>query len=176
MLGNKKSIDCKRGKYAENEFFNFLQSTEEHTEIILRDYFYWDIELINGKSITKYEIKLDDFSYEIYEDNTVVSDDGYGTLLIEFESEGKPSGISTTKADFFVIVVKKSKEFWIIKTENLKRVILMNEKYIQVCGDNNSSKAYLILKEKNRKFFEIIKYGDGKYTREIPHSIQYRLE
>jgi len=52
----------------------------------------------------------------------------------------------------------------------------MNEKYIQVCGDNNSSKAYLILKEKNRKFFEIIKYGDGKYTREIPHSIQYRLE
>jgi len=111
MLGNKKSIDCKRGKYAENEFFNFLQSTEEHTEIILRDYFYWDIELINGKSITKYEIKLDDFSYEIYEDNTVVSDDGYGTLLIEFESEGKPSGIQQPKQITSLLWLRNQKSF-----------------------------------------------------------------
>ena len=119
---------------------------------------------------------MDDFSYEIREGNMVIDDDGYGTLLIEFENEGKPSGISTTKAEYFVIVVKKMNEIWISSTKNLKRIIQRNPEFIMKCGDNKSVRAYLILKEKNRKFFEIINYGDGQYTREIPRTIQYRLE
>ena len=47
MTGTKKSKDAKRGKYAEHLVLDYLRETKEHTELILRDYFYWDIELIN---------------------------------------------------------------------------------------------------------------------------------
>lgn len=64
----------------------------------------------NGKIFT-YEIKTD-----IYPIDT-------GRMIIEFESRGKPSGISVTKADYFCYYYKNLGEVWNIKTSSLRAIV-----------------------------------------------------
>ena len=72
-----------------------------------------------------------------------------GNLAIEYESRGKPSGISTTEAEYWVFVLSKEYEdkvIIIIETDRLKdvaRKYYMNGK-IKKMGDSNTSIAVLI--------------------------------
>lgn len=67
--------------------------------------------------------------------------DAFSSIFIEYESRGKPSGISTSKADYYCIVLKKS--FVIIETEKLKKLCkpYFNTKRQILGGDNNTSKG-----------------------------------
>mgnify|MGYP000878541439 CR=1 FL=1 len=74
-------------------------------------------------------------------------------IIFEYMSWGKPSGISTSKSDYFVYVYPCLNEIWIIKTKKLKKVIeFYNPTYsqeLQYCwntvfaGDDKSSRCYL---------------------------------
>ncbi|MBN2661562.1 MAG: hypothetical protein JXR54_09875 [Tannerellaceae bacterium] len=72
-----------------------------------------------------------------------------GNIAVEFESRGKPSGITTTKADYwcFVIEVKSKQDLMIlVETKKLKDVA---RRYwdlgrIKRMGDNNTSMAVLV--------------------------------
>ncbi len=72
-----------------------------------------------------------------------------GNLAIEFESRGKPSGIATTEADYWVFVLSgqyEDKVIIIIETTRLKNVA---RKYYmdgrtKKMGDSNTSIAVLI--------------------------------
>ena len=66
-------------------------------------------------------------------------------VFVEYESRGKPSGISKTKADYYCFVVSEF-SYIIIKTTALKNKC---RKYLKTSldkkgGDNNTSKGILL--------------------------------
>jgi hypothetical protein len=81
-----------------------------------------------------------------------------GNLAVEFESRGKPSGITITQSDFFVTYFVKLKQIWNIKTEDLRKLISDN-KFKEVTGGDKGSntKLYLIPKKKFETHFKIHK-------------------
>ena len=79
-----------------------------------------------------------------------------GNIAIEYESRGKPSGISTTQADWWCFIVSgklNDKIMLLIETEKLKEIArkYYSNNWVKSMGDNNTSKAVLI------PFKEIIK-------------------
>ena len=74
-----------------------------------------------------------------------------GNIAIEFESWGKPSGIKTTKAKYWVHNLCKGKLQYariILDVPVLKRLCKKYKNNWIRCGDQKASKAYLIpLKE-----------------------------
>ncbi len=69
-----------------------------------------------------------------------------GNLAIEIESRGKPSGLSTTEADWWCFVLgsdlSKIKRFVFIETDELKQLAEMHPSVVG--GDNNTSVIKLI--------------------------------
>ena len=78
-----------------------------------------------------------------------------GNIAIEYKSRGKPSGIATTQADYWIIMFSKEYEdkfMFIIETQKLKEVTkkYFNKGSIKKMGDSNTSSAVLIpIKEIN---------------------------
>ena len=56
-------------------------------------------------------------TYEVKTDLLVGST---GNLIIEFKDKGKPSGISTTTADYWTLYSPQMERVWNIKTNDLK--------------------------------------------------------
>lgn len=72
-----------------------------------------------------------------------------GNIAIEYESRGKPSGISTTEAEYWIIIFSgdcQDKVMYIFETKWLKE--LSREYFMKgsmkAMGDNNTSMAVLI--------------------------------
>jgi|TARA_R100000479_G_scaffold42169_1_gene19051 hypothetical protein len=67
-----------------------------------------------------------------------------GNLFIEYHSRGKPSGISTTQAEYWCFLVKDV--FILIRTDDLKDILrpLFNTKADIKGGDNNTSSGILL--------------------------------
>jgi hypothetical protein len=72
-----------------------------------------------------------------------------GNIAIEFESRGKPSGISITEADYYCYIIANTKcddIYMLIAVHKLKklcRAYFLNN-CIKEIGDNNTSKAVII--------------------------------
>ena len=72
-----------------------------------------------------------------------------GNIAIEYESRGKPSGIATTQADYWIIIFSggyQDKVMYVFETQILKKV---SRKYfkkgnVKAMGDNNTSMSVLI--------------------------------
>lgn len=69
-----------------------------------------------------------------------------GNMFIEISCRGKDSGISITKAKWFVTYFKQLNEIWYIKTDNLKE-ILKNHKHVirKQSGDAGSNTIGVLL-------------------------------
>jgi hypothetical protein len=72
-----------------------------------------------------------------------------GNIAIEFESRNKPSGIATSKADYWCFIVSgemQDKIIIFIEIEKLKQLgrIYYKNNSVKLMGDNNTSKAVLI--------------------------------
>lgn len=70
-----------------------------------------------------------------------------GNIFIEYESRGKPSGLSTTTANYWIYRMNELDIAFIIPTDKLKmicREYLKEKKYIKNGGDNNTSLGLLI--------------------------------
>lgn len=87
-------------------------------------------DILNDKSI---EVKTDLKAAET------------GSVFVEYESRGNPSGISKTEADYYCFVVSKD-SFILIKTEKLKEKCrkFLNTNLDLNGGDNNTSKGILL--------------------------------
>lgn len=74
-----------------------------------------------------------------------------GNLFIEFESRGKPSGLSTTTADYWIYRMSELDSSITLPVNTLKdvcRLYYKQNKYLKNGGDENTSKAFLVpLKE-----------------------------
>ncbi|MEY4334770.1 MAG: uncultured phage MedDCM-OCT-S30-C28 [Bacteroidota bacterium] len=70
-----------------------------------------------------------------------------GNIFIEYESRGKPSGLSTTTANYWIYRMNELDIAFIIPTDKLKKICreyLKENKYIRNGGDNNTSLGLLI--------------------------------
>jgi hypothetical protein len=124
--------DLKLGLKYEVEILKYIKyDTYKQSTGIFKEY---DIKTIKDDIITKYEIKADRIAFKT------------NNLCIEYEYKNKPSGIETTKADYFgyFILKNNSHDVYIIPTNNIKQSI-KDKKYKKSMsgGDGKKSKFYL---------------------------------
>ena len=72
-----------------------------------------------------------------------------GNIAIEYESRGKPSGIATTQADYWIIIFSggyQDKVMYVFETQILKEVSreYFKKGNVKAMGDNNTSMSVLI--------------------------------
>ena len=95
----------------------------------------WVHQLFTGAKGFKIEVKLDSISHIT------------GNVFIEYISRGKPSGISTTDADYWIYKIAELNSAIILDVSNLKdklRFYHRNNMYIKRGGDNDTSIGFLI--------------------------------
>ena len=120
-------------------------------------------EFINLNDDNQYDLKMKknntEITYEIKTDVLVAPIYDTGNIFIEFESRGKKSGISVSKADWFVTYFKYLKEIWFIKSETLKTLIQENEFPIFYdAGDvGSATHGYLIKRKDFKEYFHVYK-------------------
>jgi hypothetical protein len=92
----------------------------------------WDIKLTHEGTTIYVEVKCDRKANET------------GNLAIEFECSGQPSGVSATKADYWVHFVKGQPYYYMIPIEDLKQAI-QDKKYTRTVkgGDGWRANMYL---------------------------------
>lgn len=126
--------DLKFGNFYENKLISDLK-LENVTMAPSKKFYDWDIMANN---IT-YEVKTDRYTSRT------------GNFCIEFRCNNNPSGISTSKADYYAYYVtpnlKGAKdELYLIPTNDLKQIIKNNNFQVRNLGDNKKSECYLIPK------------------------------
>ena len=117
---------------------------------------------INFNHDDKYDLLSNKYKYEIKTDSNFIK---YKSIFLEFESNEKPSGIKTSKSNYYIFVCPNNQQFELIKIFeieiNILKELITNNKFIiknAPCKDyyNNTystNKGY-ILPEKY-----LIKYG-----------------
>ena len=95
--------------------------------------------LMKGKSGS--EVK-----FEVKTDVLVNKNKDTGNVAIEIRYKKKPSGISSTEAEWFVYYFANldKENLWMIKVKDLKTLIKKNKFKIVMGGDNNDSELVLI--------------------------------
>lgn len=139
--------DIKEGEKGELIITEFL---EEKDFKLLRDNKdnQYDLKMLNhlGKETT-FEIKTD-FYCSPKRDT--------GNMFIEIESRGKLSGISVSKANWFVTYYPHFKEAWFIKSNSLRNLIEQNNFRMVTGGDPGSNtKGYLIRRSTFKENFNV---------------------
>ena len=127
---------------------------------------------INGMKIIREDIKGEDYDIimyspkadknlymEIKTDNYVNDNNDTGNIAIEIRYKGNPSGISATKADWWVYYMPEISvnNLWMMECNKLKRFIKENIKDLKVVkgGDNNWSELVLIPRKKYIQYFGV---------------------
>lgn len=98
----------------------------------------WDmvfVSLKDGRSNISFEMKSDSMAK-----NT-------GNIAIEFHCRGKPSGISTSKADYYVYQIERGKvsDYYLIGVLELKRIIAEKLYFRKVSGGDKGSNTRMYL-------------------------------
>jgi hypothetical protein len=96
-------------------------------------------------NIKEFDFKTDKFSYEVKSDRM---GHAYGcqTFFIEYECNGKPSGISATKSDFYFYFFHKPDESYVayeIPTETLRKACIGCREILKA-GDGGRVKGYVV--------------------------------
>lgn len=135
---NKFQKDLETGHYYEERSLLYLDyDTVEHKKGYFKEY---DLEIVkDGKTIT-IEVKSDKQASRT------------GNLAIEYECNNKPSGITSSTADFWIyfIVFEDHEEVYKVSLEKLKKIAKKCRKVSG--GDNMLSRMYLVPKNKLSKY------------------------
>jgi len=149
MANLEFKADLKLGNNGEEKIVKFLETKGCVFKSFNNDNKYDLLMTKNGKEVT-YEIKTDVKCAPLFDT---------GNIFIEFESRKKLSGISTTKADWFVTSFEYLNELWFIKSQNLKKLIESNDvPLFYNAGDAGSeTHGYLINRKKYINHFHVFK-------------------
>lgn len=141
--------DLKLGNDGETAVRTFLESQGATFKEFNHDNKYDLKMLVKGLEKT-YEIKTDVKIAPLFDT---------GNIFIEYESRNKPSGIATSKADWFVTYFLFLNELWFIKTETLRKLILENEyPTFKDAGDiGSATHGYLLPRKDVKKYFHVCK-------------------
>ena len=133
----KFQSDLKFGQIYEKEFIKIMgfQTYKHETSKAIKEY---DIIVkYNAQTSiefeTKYEIKADRLSYKT------------GNVCIEIANCGRPSGITSTKSDYwgYFVIQPDGYDLYLIPTEELKQMV--NPKNYKVIRGGDGKKSELIL-------------------------------
>jgi hypothetical protein len=98
----------------------------------------------------KMEVKTDDYVSDISDT---------GNIAIEVMFKDKPSGISSTKSDWWIYYMPNisSNNLWMMEVSSLKKLIKDNISNLKVVmgGDDNKSKLVLIPRKEYSRYFGI---------------------
>ena len=71
-----------------------------------------------------------------------------GNIALEYECNGKPSGITATKSDYWIHILSKGKKnhcMLVFEVPRLKKIIKKYKKdYTRMVGDRNASKCVIL--------------------------------
>ena len=119
-------------------------------------------EFIKFNHNDEYDLLTNKFKYEIKTDSNYYK---YKSVFLEFESNNKPSGIKTSKSNYYIFVCPNNKDFEIVKifqieTNKLKEIIINNKflEKIAPCKDYYNN-TYSINKGFIIPDYYLIKYG-----------------
>jgi len=101
------------------------------------------VDRARGKGAhSAYDIKCQDGSVEVKGDMQVSKT---GNFFIEFECSGKPSGIRSSKSDWYLLVNGNDlKEYYMIETEKLRQLVKTHKCRVVRGGDDYRAKGYLL--------------------------------
>lgn len=145
------------------EFNSDLKLGNDGEDIVIRFLENKGCKYLGSNNDNKFDIKMEtngvETTYEIKTDVKCAPLFDTGNIFIEFESRNKPSGISTTKAKWFVTYFKYLNEIWFIKSNELKKLIEENEFPIfKNAGDiGSATHGYLINRKKFKEYFHVCK-------------------
>jgi len=129
--------------------------------------FLWSqgLELKGYNKDYKYDLRMYspskdmDLLFEVKTDDYCTPDSDTGNIAVEIEYKSKPSGLSTTYAQWFVYYYKHLNEdnLWMIQVGNLKELIKNNRDKVKIVygGDNNDSRIVLIPRKQFRDHFGV---------------------
>ena len=128
--------DLKLGKTYEKELLNHLNYDEFKMCVENKSFSSWDIEITKDNIKTYYEVKSDRKAFQS------------GNIAIEYICNNKPSGISTTKSDYYAYFIINSKfntyDLYIIPIQIIHSFIQLKKYKMSINGgDNYKSKMYL---------------------------------
>jgi len=148
--------DIIEGEAGEDYIIDFLTKGWKGTLLQKKKDYTWDFKIDFANSgVQTFESKTDVYCIPPSEVNgNLIKGRDTGNIFIEFSCRGKDSGIEVTEADWFVYYFKFLGELWIIKVDDLKKLIDENNFKIGVGGDPGSnSSGYLIPRMKFRDKF-----------------------
>lgn len=132
-----------------------IETEKEVAQIMAKIY---DARILKFEHSNKYDIlariKGTEYTFEIKEDFMSWKT---GNVALEFECRGKPSGINTTEADFYIYKIhgKNGVHFYLFKIENILKMVSDKAWFRVVNGGDKDSNSmnYLF------KYETFIKYG-----------------
>lgn len=143
--------DLRKGNETEIRI-SFLYENNGYTRVEKRDDGKYDLLLQKDDILKSFEVKTDFY----------VKSDKDENIFVEFEYKNRPSGISTTEADWWVNYFYNLKEIWYITTEDLRNLI---EEYTflttyQSGDDGSNTRGYLIPRNEKeiKKYFKVKKF------------------
>jgi hypothetical protein len=148
--------DIIEGEAGEDYIIDFLTKGWKGTLLQKKKDYTWDFKIdFENSGVQTFESKTDVYCIPFSKVNgKVIKGRDTGNIFIEFSCRGKDSGIKVTEADWFVYYFKFLGELWIIKVDDLKKLIDENNFKIGVGGDPGSnSSGYLIPRMKFRDKF-----------------------
>lgn len=136
------------GNYNFDEDLNVAKQTEHEIGLLFAEYYGWN--LVSMSNHKGYDLVLEkngrNVLVEVKEDFAVGKT---GNVAVEFSCRGKPSGISTTQADFWLYRLHMNEGLIhvLLETDELKRKIEL-EKYFRTVngGDEGSNSLNYLFK------------------------------
>ena len=148
--------DIIEGEAGEDYIIDFLTKGWKGTLLQKKKDYTWDFKIdFENSGVQTFESKTDVYCIPFSKVNgKVIKGRDTGNIFIEFSCRGKYSGIKVTEADWFVYYFKFLGELWMIKVQDLKKLIDENNFRVGVGGDPGSnSSGYLIPRMKFRDKF-----------------------
>jgi hypothetical protein len=131
-----------------NKDLKFGQLYELHA---LKYFDYKKYKQIEGK-FKDYDLLLDDnIKVEVKADRWARLT---GNICIEYMCRGKPSGITTTTADYWIYFIVGTNEVFKIPTNELRDILTSNNFIKRNIGDGGLSKCFLIPKDIFKKYIQ----------------------
>jgi len=152
---------------ANYDFTKDIHTGEAGEKIVVMDLETLGLKLLSDNKTNTYDLLMDkdgrEITYEVKTDVLIRPESDTGNMFIEFESRYNPSGISTSKAEWFVTFFQHLREIWYIRTTDLIQLLAEIECPItESAGDiDSNTKGYLL----NR-----YKYQNKFIVRRVPKS------
>ena len=154
--------DNEIGTKGENEIIEFLKSRGLNfiaTSKMLYTDDRWKLFDLLFENKNRKEIKV-----EVKSDHYVSDNNDSGNMVIELSCNGKPSGLSTSISNLWVYYFPKlSKDnVWLIKTGELKQLIIDEKIPVVIGGDGNRARMVKIPRNIYKDKFKVYTYNFSK--------------